>query len=679
MSENSLKLPLKFEDPKSIKIYDLECLTGFFCYCDIDRDTGEKNVFYIHKSKNDLIDLVKYLCSGIKHVGFNNINYDSQLIHHILDNVEYLVKLNGEDLCLYLKGYSDKIINKEEGEYSDYSEKNYKIHQLDLFKIWHFDNKARSTRLKDLQIAMRWNNVQDMPIHHTCKDISEIQVKEILEYCNNDIMSTFEFYKKTKEKIELRVMLGKIYGINVLNSNDAKLGADIFGKIISETKNISLYELKQMRTYRNFINLKECIFPHINFKSKEFNTLLKKFKNQTIKETKGSIEFTISYKNFDYYFGLGGIHGCIEPGIYKSDETHVIKSCDVTSLYPSIAIKYKLYPEHLGEEFVDIYEEVFNTRNKAKKQSKIDKTDLQSKAINEGLKLALNGTYGKSNDENSFFYDPKFTMSITINGQLMLAMLAERLADKGFKILMINTDGLECIVPRNRENEYNLECNQWEKECNLSLEYTDYDKMVIKDVNNYISTYKNLTDVKYKGCFEIVKEYHKDPSFPIIPIALSNYFVYDIPIEDTIKLESTKYIEWKDGKSQEKQTEILDYAGRAKFKSNSKGIIVSLVYEKEKSNIVETEQQKTTRYVVTNTGGLFKKNYNDGRESFINKGYLVKEFNKRRNTYLCGNNKTSRKITTNEENIDINLKFYKDETNKILNIVKPPFIQLKMF
>jgi len=43
------------------------------------------------------------------------------------------------------------------------------------------------------------------------------------------------------------------------------------------------------------------------------------------------------------------------------------------------------------------------------------------------LKLALNGTFGDSNNIYSVFYDPQFTMAITVNGQLMLCMLAERL------------------------------------------------------------------------------------------------------------------------------------------------------------------------------------------------------------------------------------------------------------
>tara|TARA_R100000951_G_scaffold115148_3_gene122318 strand:+ start:1572 stop:1742 length:171 start_codon:yes stop_codon:yes gene_type:complete len=55
--------------------------------------------------------------------------------------------------------------------------------------------------------------------------------------------------------------------------------------------------------------------------------------------------------------------------------------------------------------FCEIYEEVYNTRRAAKKSG--------DGITDAGLKLALNGTYGKSNDKYSYLYDPKFTMSIS--------------------------------------------------------------------------------------------------------------------------------------------------------------------------------------------------------------------------------------------------------------------------
>ena len=68
------------------------------------------------------------------------------------------------------------------------------------------------------------------------------------------------------------------------------------------------------------------------------------------------------------------------------------------------------------------------------------------------LKLALNGVYGDSNNVFSVFYDPLFTMSITLNGQLLLCLLAENLMENvpGLKIIQCNTDGITVRIPMGR-------------------------------------------------------------------------------------------------------------------------------------------------------------------------------------------------------------------------------------
>jgi len=63
-------------------------------------------------------------------------------------------------------------------------------------------------------------------------------------------------------------------------------------------------------------------------------------------------------------------------------------------LLPKSCNKNKIYPEHLGEVFCEIYEEIYNTRKDAKKSG--------DKITDAGLKLALNGTYGKSNSQYSY-------------------------------------------------------------------------------------------------------------------------------------------------------------------------------------------------------------------------------------------------------------------------------------
>jgi hypothetical protein len=107
---------------------------------------------------------------------------------------------------------------------------------------------------------------------------------------------------------------------------------------------------------------------------------------------------------------------------------------------------------------------------------------------NASFKLGANGAYGMSNNKYSVLYDPQFTMTITINGQLMVCMLAERLLTvPTFQIIQVNTDGITYRIHRDYEPQAAEICKQWEAYTLLKLEDANYRRMWIRDVNNYVA------------------------------------------------------------------------------------------------------------------------------------------------------------------------------------------------
>lgn len=157
------------------------------------------------------------------------------------------------------------------------------------------------------------------------------------------------------------------------------------------------------------------------------------------------------------------------------------ESCKgLSSMYPNIAISNNVFPQHLTKRFCDIYKDVYEQR----------KSYAKGTAENAMLKLALNGVYGESNNVYSPFYDPQFTMTITINGQLTLCLLAEKLLEiEGLKLIQVNTDGITAAVRKDTREEYFKICEDWQKQVKLQLEFAEYNRMFIKDVNNYIAEY----------------------------------------------------------------------------------------------------------------------------------------------------------------------------------------------
>jgi hypothetical protein len=168
--------------------------------------------------------------------------------------------------------------------------------------------------------------------------------------------------------------------------------------------------------------------------------------------------------------------------------------------------------------------------------------------INHSLKIILNSSFGLGNSEYSFVYDTKATLGTTVNGMLTLTMGVDMLQNKlsYFYPLQYNTDGLTFMMLK---SEFDIAKNVFDnltKIDNIPYEYTEYSKMVIIDVNNYLAIYPS-GQLKTKGIFEdyndIInsKSYHKDTSAMIIPKALKKYFVDNIPVEETIENENSIY------------------------------------------------------------------------------------------------------------------------------------------
>lgn len=258
-------------------------------------------------------------------------------------------------------------------------------------------------------------------------------------------------------------------------------------------------------------------------------------------------------EGFRYDFGTGGIHGSIDSAIVVTDDVKVIIDLDVASYYPNLAIANKLFPEHLAELFCEIYESMYIDRKNIKggmkqidnyiKQLEAAKQDYSEQQIEykilddmqESLKLALNGTYGDSNSTYSPLYDPQFTMSITINGQLLLCMLADQLIKiPELEMIQINTDGLTVRCPHQHVDHLRKVCQWWETLTNLELEENIYSRMFIRDVNNYIAEYQD-GKLKRKGAYEYELGWHQNHSQKVVAKAAEAYLVRGIPIEQFIR------------------------------------------------------------------------------------------------------------------------------------------------
>ncbi|MCD6163442.1 MAG: hypothetical protein J7K40_13660 [candidate division Zixibacteria bacterium] len=544
--------------------YDLECYPNVFL---AGIEVNDKRYTFENSWRvNEISQLLEFLDSirNETMTGYNNLSYDWPVLNYIIQN------RGCAPLDIYNK--SDQIIKTPWNDRFSNIIWNPIIKQRDLLRVMHYDNPARMTGLKALEFVMRSHNIEDLP--YTPGSILNFDQYDFLRtYMWFDIENTKKFCNLIEKEINFRKELSEKYDKDFTNASDAKIGSEVFiqalEKVGVECYNHSNGQRAPKRTVRENVKIKDCIFPYIKFEHPEFQRIKIWLEGQTVTEVKNVFKDLKCHVNgIDYIFGTGGLHASVNNSIIESDEYNQIVDVDVTSMYPSIAIVNKLYPEHLGIEFCSVYEDLFNERKKHKKGT----------AENASLKIAMNATYGNSGNKYSPFFDLKYLLSTTINGQLSLLMLVEQLIKTpSLKIIQCNTDGISYIVSKKYIEHCRNICKWWESITKLQLEEVFYKKMVLRDVNNYIGVYPD-GKLKRKGCYCFGGDlgYHQNHSSQVVPMAANQALLYGKNIEEYISTHS----------------DIFDFMNFAKVPRSSK--LITVDYEGNEEQI-----QNNTRYYIS--------------------------------------------------------------------------------
>ena len=659
-----------------LTIYDLETLSNLSTATFMDYDTKKVKQFVIGPFQNDLEEMMSFLRklqrNGYWLVGFNCNAFDAQIVEVLFDKHARLSTKTGTEVANYLYEKAQYIITLpiEERYQNLIPEWEFAIPHIDLFKQKHYDGKQRSCSLKCLEFTFRLPNIETIPIHHSTQITTEQEVKDVLRYNLVDVQATYEVFKFNMFETELRLQLSEEFDLPLINASEPRMARLIFGKLLAEDMGTTFRELKDLRSYRKRVLIGDVLFPYIKFKHPTLKRIHELYQNLEFnpykvdennmenaddipeKSEEGKIKFQFSFHNLkEIITALGGIHGCVEPGVFIATKDWIIRDIDVTSFYPNLAIQNNLYPEHLSEAFCTTYEKLFKMRQKIPKES----------PVNYVYKIILNSTYGLSKEPNNYLHDPKYTYAITVNGQMLLLMLAEMmtLMVNGCVFYQLNTDGVTMGYPADQEENVTKCMKKWEKYTKLQLEDKYYDKMVIVDVNNYLAVDKK-GKVKRKGLFayslkpeDKELEYHKNPSFLIIPKALEAYFIHNVPISNFIRAGQ----------------DIFDFCAGVKIKKDFD--LHEYALDKETGTVVKQEiDQKVVRYYITTDPQSLRKTYKNhskkpGQQIAIEKGYNMKYFNKYEKKDIA--------------DYHINYNYYIKEARKVIDKVEPNRLNLKLF
>src|SRR5215217_8229060 len=189
-----------------------------------------KWAFEISPWRNDsreIIGFVRWIASnGGRLVGYNNLGFDYPILHT-------LMKMGHADApTLYAKAMAIIGSRDDDDEGNKFMHMVYRddriVEQIDLFKIHHFDNRARRTSLKALEFVMKSDHVEDMPIP-VGTIITREQLPILKSYNAHDVSETKKFYHHSLDAIRFREeLLAEHPGKDWLSFSDVKIGVEFF-------------------------------------------------------------------------------------------------------------------------------------------------------------------------------------------------------------------------------------------------------------------------------------------------------------------------------------------------------------------------------------------------------------------------------------------------------------------
>lgn len=459
-------------------------------------------------------------------ISFNGRNYDLCMVFLAMKGLS----------CEQLKEWSDRIILGNMRPWEVEREANFRI----PYSLRHIDLIEVAPGQASLKIyggRLHSRKMQDLPIEPDATILAH-ERPLLSNYCGNDLDTTGDLLAKLTEQLELRRMLGKRYGIDLMSKSDAQIAeAVIKQRLIELTGNVP-----EKPPFRPGTKFKYVPPKSLKFMSKRLQDMLTMVANTEFRVGKsGSVEmpaslddYAVEIGNGVYRMGIGGLHSSEESTTHYADDDTLIIDRDVASYYPRIILNNRFYPEHLGEDFLTVFDTIVEERLEAKKKG--------DKVTAESLKITINGTFGKLGSRWSIFYSPNLLIHVTLSGQLFLLMLIERIVKAGIPVISANTDGIVIKCPKSRYDDLNAIVAEWEKVTGFETEENRYKLLASRDVNNYIAVYatpiKNkdgtYTYHKGKGAFAN-PGLQKNPANEVCVDAVVKYLVHKTPVEGSVR------------------------------------------------------------------------------------------------------------------------------------------------
>ena len=466
-----------------IWVFDLECYRDYFLIALKNVYSRQIESYEFYPGIEPDYERIKTSLTTKQLISFNGINYDIPLLRLFFANNDNAT----------LKKASDAIIveNMRPWELETmYGGADFHPDHIDLIEV-----APGMVGLKLYGGRMHSHRLQDLPIDPAA-NITPADRPILKDYCINDLNTTIDMYFQLKPQIDLRVAMSAKYDIDLRSKSDAQIAEAVIRQEVQKKVGRKIYRPDISPDY----TFKYRIPEFVSFTAPGMQKVLEIIRNATFTiNEKGSVELPQIFESMricigsgTYTMGIGGLHSNESCSSHVSNENVFLKDRDVTSYYPSIILNQSLYPAHMGEAFLEVYQGIVSQRIEAKRTG--------DKVTNEAMKIMINGSFGKFGSKWSVLYSPDLLIQTTVTGQLALLMLIENIELAGFTVVSANTDGIVIKGYESRVEDLNGVISYWEAVTGFNTEETEYRALYSKDVNNYVAI-KPSGEVKLKGLY----------------------------------------------------------------------------------------------------------------------------------------------------------------------------------
>lgn len=612
-------------------------------------ETIPKKRFVLYEDDDtDLFSLLYWLQQKADYFGYNNRKYDRLMLSALLMYYNQFDKPS--KLITFLYETSQRVIRSSNNDtlWTDnftslILRNNVAFRDLDLFQIFRLDHYHKS--LKQTSINIKWYNLKeytmppigDLDRHYYHERLPEAKgmtdrelnihyrnvferfipkeyLNEMADYNDNDVYIVAELIRMNQEEILLRYRISEEYNVDVYSASRSTIADKVIVKLYSKFTGLHPKAFIDTKTIRRKILVSEILSDKIAFSTPELNDILSDIRSLTLKGEKGEFDREFTFMGTSYTIATGGLHSNEIPAVYVENSDSIIVDRDVASYYPNMIRSLKVCQKHLiPKAWFRIADTIVDERLEHKHLAKDKSLDVMERDKHATaaacLKIVANaGIFGKMGSEKSFLCDKKAMYQVTINGQLFLLMLIEKLELAGIHVISANTDGIVTIVPRELEQTADDICHWWEKHLGLELEFTYYTKYVTEGVNSYL-TVKRGGSSKFKGRMNpkmFLEDLSKGYNSPIVAKCVTEYFINGTPVMETLR----------NAKS------ILDFCRTQNVNHKYRLEFTHVVDGKIRTDVV----QRNTRFYISSMGGTLMKvesmGWNERNEEQVKKSSL---------------------------------------------------------